>query len=478
MCRRLSHLTIASAAVTLACSLLSATPEAATPAVAAAARARNWASVRALVAQKVDVNAPEPDGATALHWAASADDADIARLLVGAGAHPDVANDYGITPLSLAAARGSAGLIEVLLKAGANANLAPPNGEFPLMAASRAGHAAAVKTLLDHGARVANKDPSVGQDALMWAVAAGSFDVVRLLLERGADVHARSNSGFSPLLFAAREGDVEMTRVLLDAGARVNDTDDSGVSALHVATVRGHAPLALFLLDRGADPKADKPGYTPLHWAAAKVELSEYPTRYGKWHEWSVLGGIVEGRMALVKALLARGADPNAKLAKPTPRFSNEGGGYRALGSTPLFMAASNGDTETMKVLVEAGADPNARNTDESTVLITAVGRPSGDAQDPIPQAVALAGVTLAISMGIDVNAVDKAGETALHTAAYLGHDQVIKFLVAHGASVNQRNKRNETALRIAMGVDRGALRFPGYPVAATMLRSLGGVPE
>ena len=445
---------------------------------AAAARARNWATVRTLVTQKVDVNAPEPDGATALHWAATADDVDIARLLVGAGARPDVANDYGITPLSLAAARGSAGMVEVLLKAGANPNLAPPNGEFPLMAASRAGHTAAVTALLDRGARVADTDPSVGQDALMWAVAAGSHDVVRLLLERGANVHARSKSGFSPLLFAARAGDVEMTRVLLDAGARVNDTDNSGVSALHVATVRGHAPLALFLLDRGADPKADKPGYTPLHWAAAKVELSEYPTRYGAWNEWSVLGGIVEGRIALVKALLAKGADPNATLAKPTPRFSNEGGGYRALGSTPLFMAASNGDTETMKVLVAAGADPHARNTDESTVLIAAVGRPSGDAQDPIPQTIALAGVTLAVSMGIDVNAVDKLGETALHTAAYLGHDQVITYLVEHGASVNQRNKRNETALRIAMGVDRGALRFPGYPVAATMLRALGGVPE
>ncbi|MDO8794185.1 MAG: ankyrin repeat domain-containing protein [Vicinamibacterales bacterium] len=478
MCRRLSRLTAAIAAVTLAGALRPATSDAATPAIAAAAHARNWAFVRTLVAQKVDVNAPEPDGATALHWAANADDVDIARLLIGAGARPDVANDYGVTPLSIAAARGSAGLVDVLLTAGANPNLAPPNGERPLMAAARAGNAAAVRTLLDRGARVADKDPSRGQNALMWAVAAGNHDVVRLLLERGADVQARSASGFSAILFAAREGDLDMARQLLDAGARVNDTDDSGVSPLHAATVRGHAPMALFLLDRGADPRADKPGYTALHWAAAKVELSEYPTRYGTWHEWSVLGGMVDGRMAVVKALLARGADPNAKLTKPTPRFSNEGGGYRALGATPLFMAASNGETETMKVLVAAGADPNARNSDESTVLITAVGRPSGDAQDPIPQAVALEGVKLAIDMGVEINAADKLGETALHTAAYLGHDQVIKYLVEHGASVNQRNKRNETALRIAMGVDRGALRFPGYPAAATMLRSLGGVPE
>ncbi len=478
MCRRLSHLTTAIAAVTLATALLPATSEAATPAIAAAARARNWASVRSLVAQKVDVNAPEPDGATALHWAANADELAIARLLIGAGARPDAGNDYGVTPLSLAATRGSAGMVDVLLTAGANPNLAPPNGELPLMAAARAGNTAAVRILLDRGARVADKDPSRGQNALMWAVAAGNHDVARLLLERGADVQARSASGFSPMLFAAREGDVDMARLLLDAGARVNDTDDSGVSPLHAATVRGHAPMALFLLDRGADPRADKPGYTALHWAAAKVELSEYPTRYGTWHEWSVLGGMVDGRMAVVKALLAKGADPNAKLTKPTPRFSNEGGGYRALGSTPLFMAASNGETETMKVLVAAGADPNARNNDESTVLITAVGRPSGDAQDPIPQAIALEGVKLAVSMGVDVNAADKLGETALHTAAYLGHDQVIKYLIEHGASVNQRNKRNETALRIAMGVDRGALRFPGYPVAAAMLRSLGGIPE
>ncbi len=478
MCRRLSRQAAAVLTVALALGLFHITLRAAASPIAAAARARNWALVRSLVAQKVDVNLPERDGATALHWAANADDVDIARLLVSAGARADATNDYGITPLSLAAARGSAPVLEILLKAGANPNLAPPNGEFPLMAAARAGSVAAVRTLLDRGARIAEQDPSRGQNALMWAVAAGNHEVARLLLERGADVHARSLSGFSPILFAAREGNVEMARLLLDAGARVNDADTTGVTPLHAATVRGHAPLALFLLDRGADATADKPGYTALHWAAAKVELSEYPTRYGTWHEWSVLGGIVDGRMALVKALLAKGANPNATLTKPTPRFSNEGGGYRALGSTPLFMAASNGDTETMKILVAAGADPNARNNDESTVLIAAVGRPSGDAQDPIPQKIALEGVKLAIEMGMDVNAADKLGETALHTAAYLGHDQIIKYLVEHGASVNQRNKRNETALRIAMGVDRGALRFPGYPIAADMLRTLGGVPE
>ncbi len=478
MCRSLSRTALRTAAILLSSGLLAHTAEAARPAVAEAARGRDWATVRTLVTRKVDVNAAAADGATALHWAVNAEALDVVRLLLSAGAKPDAANEYGVTPLNLAAARGHAVITDALLTAGANPNLTAANGERPLMLAARAGNVAAVQTLLDRGARIADQDPSKGQNALMWAVDAGNIDVARLLLTRGADVQARSQSGFSPILFAARAGNLDMARLLLDAGAKVNDTDEGGVTPLHVATVRGHAPLAIFLLERGADPKADKPGYTALHWAAAKVELNEYPTRYGTWHEWNVLGGIVNGRMDLIKALLAKGANPNAKLTKPTPRFSNEGGGYRALGSTPLFMAASNGETETMRVLVAAGADANARNNDNSTVLITAVGRPSGDAQDPIPQPVALEGVKLAVSMGVDVNASDNLGETALHTAAYLGHDQIIRFLVEHGANINQKNKRGETALRIAMGVDRGALRFPGYPVAAAMLRTLGGAAE
>jgi ankyrin repeat protein len=383
-----------------------------------------------------------------------------------------------VTPLSLAATNGSAAMMEALLKAGANPNLALPSGETPLMTAARTGTVAAVQQLVDHGVDVNRTEPSKGQTALMWAVADEHVDVARLLLAHKANINARSTAGFTPIMFAARQGNLEMTKLLLGSGANVNDMDGAGVGVLVVATVRGHTALAEYLLNNGADPNAQTAGYTALHWAASKVELNEFPTHLGKWHEWNVLGGVVDRREDLIKALLSHGADPNARLTKGYPRFSNEGGGFRGIGATPLMVAAANADLETMRLLVANGADPLLKTNDSATAAIIAVGRPSGDAQDPTPQEEAVEAVRLALSFGVDPNAADAAGETALHTAAYLGYEKVSQLLVEQGANVNQKNKRGETPLRIAMGVDRGALRFPGFPIAADMLRKLGGVEK
>ena len=443
-----------------------------------AARAGDTAAVRALLEANLDVNTPWPDGATALHWVVNWDDVETAALLITAGARVDATNDYGVTPLSLAATNGSAAMIELLLTAGADPGTALPSGETALMTAARTGKVDAVEALLAHGASVSAKDPAKGQTALMWAVSDNHVEVARLLLAHGADVQAGSSTGFTPIMFAARQGNVDMTRMLLAAGANVDDTDSTGASVLLVATVRGHAPLAEFLLDHGADPRAGAAGYTPLHWAATKVELNEFPTGYGPWHEWGVLGGVVTGRRELLGALLAHGADPNARTTKAPPQFSQEGGVYVGLGATPFVMAAAHGDVTTMRLLSAHGADPFLKTDTGSTALIAAVGRPSGAAQDPTPQDAALEAVKLAVTLGLDVNAADDSGESALHTAAYLGYETILQFLVEHGAQVNHKNERGETPLRIALGIERGALKFPGHPHAAALLRELGGTVE
>ena len=139
--------------------------------VADAAGKADRAMVRTLVQRHADVNAPQVDGMTALHWAAYQDDLDTVALLVRAGANVKAANRYGVTPLSLACTNGNLAMVVLLLKAGADPNLALPGGETPLMTASRVGTLATVQALLESGAKVDAKDERRGQTALMWAAA-------------------------------------------------------------------------------------------------------------------------------------------------------------------------------------------------------------------------------------------------------------------------------------------------------------------
>ena len=204
-----------------------------------AVKRQNERAVPALLQQRADVNATEPDGATALHWAVHWDAVDTAQMLIDAGARINVRNELGITPLLLACTNGNAGMIGKLLAAGADPNIASPNGESPLMLAARTSSAGAINLLLAHGANVNARESSRNQTALMWAVAERRPDIVRVLIDRGADVNARSTvtheliyrenpdpgdenaakgqphpvgemiarGGSTPFLFAARQGD-------------------------------------------------------------------------------------------------------------------------------------------------------------------------------------------------------------------------------------------------------------------------------
>src|SRR6476646_12109855 len=156
---------------------LFAGPSARAP-LAEAAQKKDRPAIRALLEQHADVNAPQVDGMTALHWAAYQDDLETAELLVHAGANANAANRYGVTPLSLACTNGNAPIVELLLKNGADPNLALPGGETPLMTAARTGTLAVVTVLLARGATVDSKDDRRGQTALMWAAAEGHASVV------------------------------------------------------------------------------------------------------------------------------------------------------------------------------------------------------------------------------------------------------------------------------------------------------------
>jgi ankyrin repeat protein len=443
--------------------LLSAVSAHAAPArapIADAAEKMDWSTVRALVKQRVDVNTPQVDGMTALHWAAYQDEREIVELLVRSGANAKAANRYGVTPLSLACTNGSGAIVELLLKGGADPNGILPGGETPLMTASRTGSLASVKALLSNGARVDGKDDRRSQTALMWAAAEGHTPVVQALIEAGADFRGRLSSGFTPLLFAIREGHLEVVRVLLEAGADVNETvpvgtrrgyggrvPPGGASPLLMAVTNAHFELASELLDAGANPNADLPGYTVLHAIAAVRNPGvgdNDPAPEGSGNVSS---------LDLVKKLAARGANLNARMTKKANLNNTRA---NELGATPFLLAALTADVELMKTLAKLGGDPLLPNADNSTPLMMAAGLATrSPGEDAGTESEVLEAVQVALDLGADINAVDNNGETAMHAAAYKNLPKVVKFLASKGARIetwNRDDKFGWTPLAIAIG--------------------------
>ena len=384
-------------------------------------------AARSLLAQEVDVNAPQADGATALAWAVHWDDHETADLLIRADADVNAANDYGITPLSLACTNRSAAMVEKLLLAGADPNAAQPTGETVLMRCAHTGSVDAVKFLIEHGTDVNAAENWEGQTALMWAVAEKHSDVAQALIEHGADVGAHTKGDFTPLLFATQQGDLDSARILLEAGADVSEATPEEGSALLVASASGHQELALFLLDRDADPNATNgSGYTALHYATLRRNMLD-----------------------LVEALLARGANLNARLTRHRARA----GGITMIGATPLLLAAEAGNTAAMRALVEAGADPLLKTKENTTLLQVALGagqfgeRSEGQLQQYHETA------QLAVEMGLDVNAAGEHGWTAMHAAAYAGADEIIRFLADQGADLDVMDRFGQTPLSIAAAI-------------------------
>jgi len=418
--------------------------------------------IRALLKERADVNAPQVDGTTALHWAAYKNDVATAELLLGAGANVKAATRYGVTPLSLACTNGSAPMVDLLLKAGADPNASLPGGETPLMTAARTGSLAVVKTLLARGALVDGKDDRRGQTALMWAAAEGHADIVETLIDGGADFRARLASGFTPLLFAVREGRTAVVDGLLKAGVDVNEPipvdgprrrgyggrlPPAGATPLLVAVTNAHFELASRLLDAGANPNADLPGYTVLHaiTVVRKPGVGDNdPAPEGSGNLSSI---------ELVKKLAARGANLNAKMTKKANLNNTR---MNELGATPFMLAALTADAELMRTLAKLGADPSLTNVEKSTPLMMTAGLATrSPGEDAGTEAEVLEAVQVALDLGADVNAVDINGETAVHSAAYKNLPKVVKLLTSKGAKVtvwNRENKFGWTPLAIAVG--------------------------
>ena len=437
--------------------------------LADAARDQDQKVVRTLLAQKADVNARSSDGSTALLWAAHWNDLDTAKLLLTAGADANLANDFRMTPLAEACTNGNGTLVRLLLKSGANPNTPAGTGETPLMTCAKTGSVDAVQILVEYGGAVDAKEPTQHQTALMWAAAERHPDVVKALIDAHADLKANSKQGFTAIHFAAREGDLESVKVLLAAGVDVNILTQAegvtnrvtnqlgiaktigniGYTPLLVATVRGQVDLALYLLDHGADPNNLAAGYTPLHWASSQWESFTANPVYGFEGPMS---GIPDrqAKLRLVKALLAHGANVNARMTKPQPSFA--GGYLDAVGATPVLLAASANDLEMMHILLDAGADPKIRTATNGSAIMAAAGLNHSIGEDTVTEAQAMETVKLLLDLGVDPKGETTFGENALFGPAYRGWNKLLAELIDLGVNVNAVSKAGVTPWLAANG--------------------------
>jgi ankyrin repeat protein len=374
--------------------------------IADAAMRGDRADVVALIKQGADVNAPQGDGVTALHWAARHGDAEMVTALVAAGANARAGTQFGgYTPLHIAAERGSASIVKALVGAGAVVDAKTATGATPLMLAAAAGDAAAIGVLLDGGANVNATETDRLQTPLVFAAANNRLDAVKLLVARGANPNAATRltdlaalssngqnpdgrnfgatttrrpakvlipgverqhmfneqvawqGGMTPFLYAVRQGYTDVARALLDAGVAVNQRKGGdNATALLVAAVNGQFDLASMLLERGADPNLTaENGVGPLY---AAINLM-----------WAPRAGYPQPRahmnqtlsyLEFMTRLLEAGADPNQRVNKKVwySNFNFDQSGVDEAGATPFWRAAYGADVEAMKLLVSYGADP------------------------------------------------------------------------------------------------------------------------
>jgi ankyrin repeat protein len=463
-------------------------------------KAGDTAAAVVLIEKRVNVNAAEPDGTTALHWAAHNGDVDLVQRLIRAGANVKAVNDFGATPMSEAAVLADPALIGALLEAGANVESPNGDGQTALMIVARTSRVDTARLLLTHGANVNAVEKWRGQTALMWAAAQSQPAMVRALITAGADVNARATvndwgrqvtaepraiyrpaGGLTPLLYAAREGCVDCIAALVDGGAEINLPDPENISPLLMAIINMRFDAAAMLIQHGANPNhIDFWGRAPLY---AAVDLNTIPR--GGRPDRPVLDKTTA--LQIVERLLAAGANPNAQLKLPPP-FRNVGNdrgldSILTTGSTPLLRAAKALDAPAIRVLLANGADLSIPNSRGITPFMAAAGLGSVDADtrgfylSEDTQQRSIESLQLLLQAGADINAKDSRGLSPLHEAARWGWNDVVQFLVKNGADLTAKDSRGNTpvdsALGKAGGNSRGGQRIDVHQDTADLLKKL-----
>jgi ankyrin repeat protein len=423
-----------------------------------------------------DVNDAQPDGTRPIHWAVYKVDYELVDALIAKKATVDVVNEFGSTPLAEAVKLADARLVKTLLDAGAGVDRSDENGQTALMLAVKTGELPIVEMLITAGANVNAVETFQRQTPLMWAVTAPTHaaEMTKLLLSRGADVKARALytdwpnqlsseprgqyrpvGGLTALLYASRNGCAECVEALIGAGADVNVPTPEGVTPLMISLDNDHNDVARLLLDRGANPHVvDWWGRTAL-WIVVdrKGALSGGGGRGGRGGVTAPRGAGADGsHMAIISRLLAADVDVNAELNMHRPSRGGNSGRFadRQLGTgcTALYRATEAGDVEVIRALLAKGANPNINDMGFTPFLVAAGVTPAAGAGNA-PDTTLL---DLMLQHGANVNAQvtgtrtysmriaynpppNKEGTSALHGAVQAGRTDLVRYLLAKGAS-------------------------------------------
>jgi uncharacterized protein len=421
--------------------------------VADAVMAQDGGKLQHLLATKADVNAPQADGSTALHWAAYQGDAHVAAILLRAHANPNVRTTTEMTPLLLGCESGNEELVRLLLKAGADPNATLTHGETPLMMAARTGSVPVMKLLIEKGVSVDAREQLRGTTALMWAAANSNTEAVRFLVSKGADISAHSATtkpGRAPYLAPSSRD-------------RINEfVHGYGLAGL---TVDEDAPDPTKGTQKERDAQAAKHEKLEEQRAAAAKVLAQYPGDDENAHkldkQWGGLTPMIfaarQGDLETVKVLLEAKADVNE-----TSEF----------GWTPLLVATQNRYYKLCLYLLDHGADPNIQNEGGWSPLYLATDnrnieggdyptrKPDMDHLDYIKRLlVAGANPNLRMRSSTETRTVFthqwlfEDGATPFLRASQSGDLALMKLLLEHGADPKIATIWNVTPLMVASGI-------------------------
>jgi uncharacterized protein len=418
-----------------------------------AARTGNPDAVSVLIARGADVSARESsNGQTALMWAAAEGHPSIVRMLVEHGADVNAHSHFHLTQLIVVS--GPFGRP----KASASSGAEPGGPESQFLEAIQTANSPDEKLSLLLGFEKQFPEskalPSIYEEMLRIYEQRNDLHSIGSVLERirarEKQLDRRPAGGMTSLMFAAREDRLETVRILAENGADLNSTMADGTTALLMAILNGHFEVANFLLSRGADPNlADTDGKAPLY---AAVEMRD-------WWPTDTPEPVVNKEVALtlIKTLLDRGANSNARLTgKPPFRGGANRTWLNEVGATPFYRAAASDDITVLRLLLAHGADPSITASDKSTPLMVAsgVGFVPGSAFT-WPESDGLETLRLCIGLN-DVNAANAAGVTALHGAAFRGWNAAVRFLASQDAKLDVKDKQGRTPLDWADGLYRG----------------------